>query len=146
MVLITVGAAVGFLAWFGVSATNDFRLSHHGAVVKATVEDTAASGNDTEYLLSFVVDGQSEAQWSSDVRGLKVGLPRRHLYPDGRGRLPRVFESPLRACLQLLRAVSAQRQARWPPQGPNRPHTEVESTEQLTETTTAWGSPSTRLR
>lgn len=24
-------------------------------------------------MLSFVVDGQSEAQWSSDVRGLKVG-------------------------------------------------------------------------
>lgn len=73
MVLITVGAAVGFLAWFGVSATKDIRLSHHGAVVKATVEDTAPSGKETQYLLSFVVDGQTEAQWSSEVRGLKVG-------------------------------------------------------------------------
>jgi len=73
MVVITLGAAVGFLAWFGVSATNDFRLSHHGVVVRATVADTAPSGKDTQYLLLFVVDGQFDAQWSTDVRGLKVG-------------------------------------------------------------------------
>lgn len=73
MVLITFGAAVGFLVWFGVSATNDYQLSHHGAVVVATVEDTAPYGKGTQYLLSFVVDGQTEARWSTDVRGLKVG-------------------------------------------------------------------------
>jgi hypothetical protein len=73
MVLITVGAAVGFLVWFGVSAADDSRLSRNGVVVAATVEDTAPYGNDTQYLLSFVVDGQSEAYWSTDVSGLKLG-------------------------------------------------------------------------
>jgi hypothetical protein len=73
MVLITIGGSVGFLAWFGVSAINDSRLSRNGVVVVATVEDTAPYGNDTQYLLSFVVDGQNEADWSTDVSGLKVG-------------------------------------------------------------------------
>jgi hypothetical protein len=73
LVLVMVGAAVGFLGWFGVSATNDFRLSRHGVVVAATVEDVAPYGKDTQYLLSYVVDGQSERQWSTDVRGLKIG-------------------------------------------------------------------------
>jgi hypothetical protein len=73
MVLITVGAAVGFLAWFGVSAANDSRLSRGGVTVAATVEDTAPYGKDTQYLLAFIVDGQTETYWSTDVRGLKVG-------------------------------------------------------------------------
>jgi len=73
MVLITLGAAVGFLAWFGVSAAEDSRLSRDGVTVAATVEDTAPYGKDTRYLLAFVVDGPTEAYWSTDVRGLKVG-------------------------------------------------------------------------
>jgi hypothetical protein len=31
-------------------------------VVTATVEDTAPYGKDTQYLLSFIVNGQSDAQ------------------------------------------------------------------------------------
>jgi len=74
VVLLTVGGAVGFLAWFGVDAANDFRLSRDGVVVVATVEDAAPYDKDTQYLLSFVVDGQTEAHWATDVRrGLKVG-------------------------------------------------------------------------
>ena len=73
LVLITVGAAVGFLASLGVSAVKDSRLSRHGVVVAATVEDTARDGKDTQYLLSFVVDGQTETHWSTDVPALKVG-------------------------------------------------------------------------
>jgi predicted PurR-regulated permease PerM len=74
MVLISLGAAVGFLVWLGVTATNDFQLSHHGVVVTATVKNTAPYGEDTQYLLRFVVDGQSETRWSTHVaRGSKVG-------------------------------------------------------------------------
>ena len=67
------GATIGFLAGFVLSAFDDTRLSAHGAVVTATVEDTAPYGSDTQYLLSFVVDGQSDSQWATDVGDLKVG-------------------------------------------------------------------------
>lgn len=73
MVLIMVGGAVGFLAWFGVTATEDFRLSRHGVVVTATVEDSAPYGKDTQYLLDFAIDGRADAQWTSDVGDVKVG-------------------------------------------------------------------------
>jgi hypothetical protein len=73
MVLISVGAAVGFLAWFGVTATEDFQLSRHGVVVTAAVEDTAPYGRDTQYLLSFVIDGRPDAQWTTGIAELKVG-------------------------------------------------------------------------
>jgi hypothetical protein len=73
MVLICVGAAVGFLAWFGVSATKDYQLSQNGAVVTATVADTAPYGKGTQYLLSFSVDGVTDEQWATDVPDLNVG-------------------------------------------------------------------------
>ena len=72
-VVITVGAAVGFLVWFGVSAAEDYRLSRHGVVVTATVRDVTPDGRDTEYLLSFVVDGQPETRWTTDLHGPRVG-------------------------------------------------------------------------
>lgn len=73
MVLITVGGAVGFLAWFGVTATQDFRLSRHGVVVMASVEDSAPHGKDTQYMLGFAIDGRADAQWTTDVGDVKAG-------------------------------------------------------------------------
>jgi hypothetical protein len=40
-----------------MSKANDLQLSRRGEVVTATVEDTAPYGKDTQYLLSFTVDG-----------------------------------------------------------------------------------------
>jgi hypothetical protein len=73
LVLITVGAVAGFLAWLGVTVTDDVQLSRDGVVVTATVEGSAPYGEETQYLLSFAVDGQSAQRWSADVGSLRVG-------------------------------------------------------------------------
>jgi hypothetical protein len=73
VVLIWAGAAVGFLAWVGVDATNEYRLSRHGVVVTATVENTAPDGKDTQYLLFYGIPGRHTMQWSTDLQGLRIG-------------------------------------------------------------------------
>ena len=73
IVAICVGVTIGLAAWFGVSAAKDVPLARHGIVVTALVEQTAPYGDDTQYLLSFTVDGRADEQWSTDVADLRVG-------------------------------------------------------------------------
>lgn len=73
IVAICVGVAIGFAVWFGVSAAKDVPLARSGIVVTAVVEQTAPYGDDTQYLLSFAVDGRADEQWSTDVADLRVG-------------------------------------------------------------------------
>lgn len=73
IVAICVGVTIGLAAWFGVFAAKDVPLARHGIVVTAVVEQTAPYGDDTQYLLSFTVDGRADEQWSTDVADLRVG-------------------------------------------------------------------------
>jgi hypothetical protein len=73
IVALCIGATAGLAAWFGVSAARDVPLARHGIVVSAVVEQTAPYGDDTQYLLSFSVDGRPDEQWSTDVADLRVG-------------------------------------------------------------------------
>jgi hypothetical protein len=73
MAAIAVGGAVTFAVMFAKDAYNDVALSRHGAAVTATVESVWPDGTDTEYLLSFTIDGKTDQQWTTHVSDLKVG-------------------------------------------------------------------------
>lgn len=65
---ILMGASAGFLIWFAVTAIGDYQLSRHGARAGAIVEATAPYGDrDTQYLLSFWVDGRPDEQWVTGI-------------------------------------------------------------------------------
>jgi hypothetical protein len=71
-VVVALGGAVGLLIFGGVRATDDFRLSHRGIVVPATVRDVDL-GEKPQYLLRYVIDGQPELRWTDEGLDASVG-------------------------------------------------------------------------
>src|SRR5262249_47699216 len=71
--LIAGGGGIGILIWSGVLLTESINLAQHGEVRVAAVLDTAPSGKDGQYLLSFNVGSERVLIWSSEVGRHQAG-------------------------------------------------------------------------